>query len=349
MNAVEWNRDLTQTIEAVRTSEKPLTDKRDRGHGTVTLPEMRRGHVFGCVATLIARVEHNAYSPVAGWRSPEQAWAITQAQRAWYRCMEEKQEMQLIASRSHLESFAVNLQANREGRGPSTFPIAFVLSLEGADSIVELDYVDRLHEMGVRAIGPAHYGPGRYAFGTDSDGSLGASGRELLKKMDELGMILDVTHLCDQCYWEALDVYSGPIWASHQNCRSLVPHNRQFSDQQIQALVNRGGVLGVALDAWMLTPNWVRRVSTPEKHQVTLANVVDHIDRICQIAGNDLHCGIGSDLDGAYGFEQTPMDVNTIADVSGIYPILKQRGFTEESLQRIAHQNFLNFLTSALP
>src|SRR5690606_38518726 len=96
MNAIEWNRDLTKPLEAIRASEAYLRDRVDRGQGTVSLPEMRRGRILGCVATLIARVEHDAFSPVQGWRSAAQAWAMTQAQRAWYACMEEAGEMRLI-------------------------------------------------------------------------------------------------------------------------------------------------------------------------------------------------------------------------------------------------------------
>ena len=107
---------------------------------------------------------------------------------------------------------------------------------------------------GLRAIGPAHYGPGTYAQGTDAAGGIGAKGRALLEEMDRLGLILDATHLCDDSFWEALDAFRGPVWASHSNCRALVPHNRQFSDDQIRALVARGAVIGVALDAWMLVP-----------------------------------------------------------------------------------------------
>jgi membrane dipeptidase len=99
----------------------------------------------------------------------------------------------------------------------------------------------------LRAISPAHYGPGTYAQGTDATGGLGPKGRELLAEMGRLGMILDVTHLCDDSFWEAVDCFPGPIWASHSNCRSLVPHNRQFRDDQIKYLIQRGAVLGAVL------------------------------------------------------------------------------------------------------
>ncbi|QDV25601.1 dipeptidase [Aureliella helgolandensis] len=344
MNAIEWNRDLTQPLDAIRATEQHLSDKMDRGRGTTSLPEMRSGGILGCVATLIARVEHDAFSPVQGWRSAAQAWGMTQAQRAWYRCMEESGEMRLICD-------AASLQAHRDCAENATSesqreaaPIGFLLSLEGADALVNLDYLHRLHADGLRAVGPAHYGPGRYAFGTNSDGSLGDMGRSLLREMDSLNMILDVTHLCDTCFWEALEIYEGPIWASHQNCRALVPHNRQFSDEQFQALFARGAVIGAAMDAWMLTPDWVRGTSTPEQHGVTLESVADHIDHLCQLSGSDIHCGIGTDLDGAYGNEQTPADVKRIADVRKLIDVLERRGYNADALQRIASGNFMRFL-----
>src|SRR5262245_27773616 len=96
MNAMEWNRDLTRSIAELRASEAGKTDKPDRAHGTVSFPEMRRGGVGICVATLIARVEHDAYSPVPGWRSQAQAWAQTQGQLAWYQAMADQGEIILI-------------------------------------------------------------------------------------------------------------------------------------------------------------------------------------------------------------------------------------------------------------
>lgn len=157
--------------------------------------------------------------------------------------------------------------------------------------------------------------PGRYAFGTDSSAPLNNQGKELVKKMDELGIILDTTHLCDLAFWDALEIYQGPVWASHNNCRALVDHNRQFSDEMIKALVDRGAVIGGAFDAWMLSPGWVRGKSTPKERAVTISTVLDHLDHICQIAGNANHIGIGSDLDGAFGTEQCPSDLERIADL----------------------------------
>ncbi len=200
---------------------------------------------------------------------------------------------------------------------------------------------------GLRAIGPAHYGPGVYAYGTDSTGGLGTKGRALLKEMDRLGFILDATHLCDQSFSEAMDIYTGPVWASHHNSRALVPHNRQFSDEQFSLLIQRGAVIGTAFDAWMLIPGWQRGVSTPENTGVSLEHVANHIDRICQLAGNSQHAAIGSDLDGAFGTEQSPGDLGTIAGLQKIPDILRKRGYKSNDIDNIMYKNWIRFLLDA--
>ena len=404
MNALEWNRDLTQPIDVLRAREAGKTDKPDRGRGTVCLPEMRRGGIGLCVATQIARVEHNAYSPVFGWASPAQAWAQTQGLLAWYRAMEEAGEMVQIKDAVGLERHLAmwesaadqqnlagllsrpagtlsSIPNGGEGRGEEAvrslemvqikdaaglerhlqvwsdnakansantqLPIGYILSLEGADSVLSMKHLEQAWEQGLRAVGPAHYGPGVYAMGTDATGGFGAPGRELLRMMDRLGLILDASHLSDACLLEALDLYHGPIWASHSNCRALVPHQRQFSDEQLELLLERGAVIGAALDAWMIIPDWVRRQTTPEATGLKLERLCEHIDHVCQLAGNAHHSGIGTDLDGAFGREQCPLDVDTIADLNKLPALLAARGYSAGDIEGIASGNFLRFLREA--
>ena len=161
-------------------------------------------------------------------------------------------------------------------------------------------------------------------------------------------MILDLTHLSDQAFWEAIDLYQGPIWASHCNCRSLIPHQRQLSDEQIKAIVQRGGVMGVVLDAWMMHPNWKRGETTPESACLKLERIIDHIDHMAQLSGDVDHMGIGSDLDGGYGTEQCPMDVQSIADLQLLETLLKERGYSHTQCEQIFHHNFLRVLRLAL-
>ncbi|WP_144604650.1 dipeptidase [Algoriphagus algorifonticola] len=340
MNALEWNRDLTRPISEINAREKGLNDKPDRGRATVSLPELRKGNIGLVVATQIARYVAPE-NPLPGWHSPEQAWAHTQGQLAWYQAMVDQGEMSQIKNWKELEAHLASWNAATD---KSKQPIGFILSLEGADSLVNLDYLEKAYDYGLRAIGPAHYGPGRYAHGTDASAPLNSQGKDLLRKMDELGMILDATHLCDEAFWEALKIFKGPVWASHNNCRALVDHNRQFSDDMIQALIERGAVIGGAFDAWMLSPNWVRGKSTPVERDVRITTVLDHLDHICQIAGNADHIGIGSDLDGGFGKEQCPWDLESIADLSKIPDLLKNKGFEKNDIEKVMNGNWLNFL-----
>lgn len=343
MNAMEWNRDLTRPLAEINAREKGMTDKPDRGNGTVSLPELRKGNVGLVVATQIARFVAPD-NPLPGWHSPQQAWAHTQGQLAWYRAMEKQGELKQIRDWQALEAHLAYWNA---GEDKSQKAIGYILSLEGADSIVSLDYLETAYENGLRALGPAHYGPGRYAYGTDSSAPLSQQGKDLLRKMDELGIILDATHLCDLAFWDALDHFQGPLWASHNNCRALVDHNRQFSDEMIKALIARGAVIGGVFDAWMLSPGWIRGESTPKERNVTLNTLLDHFDHICQLAGNANHIGIGSDLDGAFGKEQCPSDLETIADLQKIPDLLLARGYSEEDVQQVMHRNWLRFLKKA--
>jgi membrane dipeptidase len=342
MNAMEWNRDLRMSISEIRDREKGLTDKPDRANGTVTFEELRKGNFGLVVATQIARyVERGSWLP--GWNSQEQAWAQTQAQIAWYKAMEDDGELKQVTNLAALEKHIVDWNNSSSAKKP----IGYILSLEGADSIVTLKHLERAYEYGLRALGPAHYGRGIYAFGTDSEGPMGSKGKALLKEMERLNIILDATHLCDESLQEAMDNFNGHVWASHHGCRALVDHNRQFNDDQIKELISRGAVIGSPMDLWMIVPNWVRGKSTPAGMGANLERVVDHMDHICQLAGNANHIGIGSDLDGAFGTEQSPSDIDTIADLQKVRGILSSRGYKPEEIENVMHGNWLRFLRKA--
>ena len=343
MNAIEWNRDLTQSVLQINAQEKDLIDKPDRGKATVSLQAMREGNIGFCVATQIARyVKSN--NPLPGWNSPTQAWAQTQGQLAWYRAMEKVGEMIQIIDKKGLQNHLDLWSSSKPNK-----PIGYLLNLEGADSIVTLDHLHRAYKQGLRAIGPAHYGPGTYAYGTDSEGGLGTKGKELLNEIEKLNMILDVTHLCDQSFWEAIDHYNGKMWASHSNCRSLVPNQRQFSNLQIKELIARKAIIGMAFDAWMMIPKWQKGISDPKKSGLVIETIIDHIDHICQLSGNSNHIALGTDLDGGFGKEQCPYDLETISDLQKMDVLLKKRGYSENDIQKILNQNAINFLMGALP
>ena len=344
MNAIEWNRDLKKTVAAIRSRELGMTDKLDRAKGTVALPELRRGKIGLVVATQIARFV-DVGNPLPGYHSPEIAWGITQAKLAWYRAMEDQHEMVQVTNKDQLNRH-IDLWLN-DSIPESTKPVGYILSLEGADSFVHISYLEKAYNYGLRACGPAHYGPGRYAYGTGSTEGFTAAGKELIREMDKLNMILDVTHLTDQGFREAMDIYKGPVWASHHNCRALVDHQRQLPDDQIKVLIERNAVIGGVLDTWMLTDNWLRGVHDPAERGIGLEKLVDHYDHICQIAGNTHHIAIGSDLDGTFGKEQSPYDLEDIADLQKFQSILIRRGYQDSDIGNIFYKNWLRFLRNA--
>lgn len=346
MNAIEWNRDLSMSLEDIRLKELNMQDKPDRGKGTVCLPELRKGKVGFVVATQLARV--NPFnSALSGWNSPAQAWAMTQAQLAWYREMERQGEMIQIVDRKGLDA---HLRLwNDTSIADDKKPIGYMLSLEGADSLVAPDYLYQAHAYGLRALGLSHFGPGRYADGTKTAGRIHPEGLELMKIMGELRMILDVTHLTEEGFDQAMDYYEGPVWASHHNVRKIVPNQRQLGDEQIKQLIERDAVIGGMLDCWAMDIRFIDTISDPWQLDIRLEMLIDHWDHICQLAGNARHIGIGSDLDGIFGTEQSPWDLNSIADLQKYAYLLSKRGYSDEDIDHIFHGNWLRFLRKALP
>jgi membrane dipeptidase len=343
MNALEWNRDLSRPLSEINAREAGLQDKPDREKATVSLPELRKGNIGLVVATQIGRYVAPD-NPLPGWHSPAQAWAQTQGQLAWYEAMEDAREMIQIHDLAGLEKHVKGWSDTEDGHH---LPIGYILSLEGADSLITIGHLEKAYQKGLRALGPAHYGPGRYANGTDSVGKLGPEGHALLAEMERLNIILDATHLCDDAFWDALSHFNGHVWASHNNCRALVNHNRQYSDAQLKALIERDAVIGAALDAWMMVPSWERGISTPLAMNCNLEVMIDHIDHICQLAGNADHVGIGSDLDGAFGREQCPYDLESIADLKKVPQLFLKRGYTAADVEKLMHGNWLRFLKKA--
>lgn len=334
-NALGWNRDLEQEVFAIRQSEQGMKGK-GRGCNTVSLPELRRAQVGISFATVLARAKPNGTNPLLDFRTQEIAGAIGRGQLAYYRLLERRGACTIIQNLAALEQSFAGWQVS-----PESEPFGFILSMEGADPIIEPSDAETWFQSGLRIIGLAHYGPSVYACGTNSEGGITSAGHELLRVMEELGFILDLTHLADEAFWQALEKFRGPVLASHNNCRSITPGQRQFTDDQIRAIIERNGVIGTAFDAWMLAPGWTedRQGRVP----IVIANAVNHIDHICQIAGNTNHVAIGSDLDGGFGTEQAPDDLDTITDLQTIQPTLVRRGYTSADIQAIFRDNWMNF------
>jgi membrane dipeptidase len=335
MNALLWNRDLRKSVAEIRVDETGMTAK-GRGVGTVAFPDLRAGNVFLSIATVIARVNPNGSSEI-DYRTHESAYAQAQGQLAYYRELERQGFLRIVDDWPSL-----HLHIEEWKRDPATAKLGIVLSMEGADPIVEPAQLELWWRDRLRIVSLAHYGPSKYAHGTASVGGLSIHGRALLKTMEAQGVILDVTHLSDDSFWEALEVFHGPVLATHSNCRALVPGDRQFSNAMLKELFARDAVIGAALDAWMLQPGWIRGTTTPEN--VSMETYVDHIDYVCQLAGNTKHAAIGTDLDGGYGTEQTPRDLNTIADLQVVPDLLAKRGYAATDIEAIMYGNWVRLL-----
>jgi membrane dipeptidase len=358
LNALCYDRDQSSSLRDLRTRELGISDRNVPpanetgaqlfwGTPAVSLPEMRRGGVFGCLPTLLMRA-----GPLQGLRAipplfhldraaPGIAEAAAVAQYAYYRRLETDGHLVLVRDAAALRR-AWDAHGGDEGA-----PIAGILSMEGCDPIVHPADVPAWWERGLRTACLAHYLQGRYAFGTGGSGPLTPAAGDLLRAFRDVGMILDLVHTAEPGFYEALDRFPGPIFVSHGNCRALVPGDRQLSDEQIRLVFERGGIIGVALDAWMLAPGYLRR-KTP-RDNITLEAVADHVDHLCQIAGSAAQVGIGSDLDGGFGIEQCPADLDSIADLQKLDPILKARGYSDADVDAVFHANWIRFFSQHLP
>ena len=350
-NALILNRDLSRPLADLNASEASSTDGPFRGHATTVFPEMRAGYVGVCLGTLVAGASSTGGAARFTFSAVEIANSIALGQLNYYERLADRGEVRLIQSRQQLDSHVAEWDHPSETRR-TALPVGIIVAFEGCDSVTTPQEAELWHERGVRCASLVHYGRGRYAGGTGTENPLELKGRELLVEFERLGMILDVTHLSDTAFGQVVDAFHGPIFASHQNCRALVPRQRQFADEQLRFVIDRGGVVGCACDNWMLSPVWPASGSgepAPARESVPISAVADHIDHVCQLAGNTRHAAIGSDLDGGFGTEQSPLGLDSIADLQKLDVILTARGYSSEDVSQIFSGNWLRFFREHLP
>jgi membrane dipeptidase len=336
-SALQINRDLTQPAATVRVHDAINTIE-SFGTCTVTLPELRKGKVGLVCGTVMSRLDKNDKWTRTGMYNQAQCYGVGRGHLAYYQALEYAGYIRFVKTIADLD----NTIAAWQDPAPDT-PLGLILAMESADPILDPDQVEQWYDLGLRMVSISHYGTSTYSHGTGTEGGLLPAAKPLLEALGEAGIIVDVTHLTDQAHWELLDIYDGPIAASHHNCRTLTPGQRQLTDEMIRSIAERDGVIGTAFDAWMLDPNWQRQLPAYEQQtQATLATVADHIDYICQLLGTSRHCGIGTDLDGGFGTEQAPRDLNTIADLQKLVAIFKERGYDDASIHGICANNWIN-------
>ncbi len=349
LNALHLNRDLKLKLDELNSREKGMTDLHCRGHAVLTMPEMQEADVGMCLATVLARCNPKL-APTSGFNraaldyaSQEIAGSVAFGQASYYTYLEDSGHLRMIRTKADLRQHW-NEWINSGNDRP---PVGYILAMEGSDPIAYVDQVEEWYATGLRVASLTHYGNSAYAGGTGTSDGLTERGKELLKRFETSGIILDLSHLSDQSFDEALAGYSGPVLASHNNCRALVPGVRQFTDDQILRIAERAGVIGMSFDAWMLAKGWVHGKSDPET--LPLSAVADHIDHICQLTGSLEHVALGTDLDGGYGNEQTPREIRRYRDVQSLASLLAERNYRPEDIDRIFHGNWLTFFGRHLP
>jgi membrane dipeptidase len=350
-NALLMNRDLSRELADLNASESQSTDVPGRGRATTVFPEMRAGNVCLCLGTLVAGASSQGGAARFTFSAVEIANSFALGQLNYYERLAVRGDVRLIHTRNQLPEHIAEWKRNSLDRR-AELPVGIIIAFEGCDSVTTPAEAELWYERGVRCASLVHYGHGRYAGGTGTNAPLEPGGRELLAEFTRLGIILDVTHLSDRAFDEVVDAFSGPVFASHQNCRALVPRDRQFTDEQLKTVIARGGVIGVACDNWMLSPDWPAQGSgdpIPARTEIPISRLADHIDHICQLVGNVNYAAVGSDLDGGFGTEQSPHGLDSIADLQKLDAILSERGYSAHDVELILGGNWIRFFEQHLP
>ncbi len=349
-SALDWNRDLRLPLAEIRRIEREAGEvKRNRpaGRNTVCLPAMRDCNMFLSMATVLTWV-NMPEDRSRGFNAADLTYANGMSHVFYYRALEAEGEVRMLGDRQALDAHVAAWEAWEKAPAGKQPPLGFVLAAEGSDPIMGPWQTQHWWDMGLRVASLVHYGVGPYGFGHNRTGALTPAGRDLLREFERVGMILDVTHLSEQGFWDALERFSGTVLASHHNCRAIIDDPRQLTDEQIRALIQREAVIGVAFDDWMLYPNWpINPVQPGANEWVSLEDVANHIDHICQLAGNARNVGLGTDLDGGYGSEETPREVDSITDVLKLLDILRRRGYRDADIEGIMYRNWVRLLRQA--
>lgn len=338
-NAFAHGRDYRAPVAATRARE----GARERDTATVGLPDALAagvGVVFGTLFVLPHTGNHisNTYL----YHTQDEAHAQAREQLAFYRQLaRDDGRVRVIETRADLAAVRDSWRGGAAQQG-------IVVLMENADPVRSIEEVAEWYDAGVRLIGPA-WTANRYTGGTGTPGPLTADGRALLREMERVGMVLDVSHMAEEAFWQALDLFGGTIVATHANCRALVTgerSDRQLSDAMIRALIERDAVIGAVLYNRFLDGSWTLERG---KDALGLDMVVRHVDHICQIAGDARHVGIGSDFDGGFGREAIPRELDSVADLPRLAEALRHAGFAASDVAGIMGENWLRLLARALP
>jgi membrane dipeptidase len=315
--------------------------------------EYQRGQVamiFGTLFLVPARHSQPSSHEKHVYHNAEETRAFHHQQIDYYRLLDQSNEhlFRLVLSRSDLAAVLAPWQTQPAAFPDVTHPVGILMSIEGLEGVGKISEIEAYWDLGVRAIGPVWAG-GRFCGGTKEFGGFTSEGYELLKFMARFGYILDLSHMTDLSARQAMDAYEGTVIASHANARALLgadPGERHFTDEAIRSLIQRGGVMGIIPYNHFLTANWNREI---DGRNISLDLVIKHIDYVCQLAGNARHVAFGTDFDGGFGLQSVPKEINTIADMRKMAPLLKSRGYSSADIELIFGKNWQRILENALP
>lgn len=318
----------------------------DIGVSSVGLPDMLLGRVGLTFASMWVAPEGTpTVPPSLTYQTPAQAYQAALRQWDYYQRLADT-DPRIVLVRTQKE-LAVVLDSWGEGKEFHEHRLGIVLQMEGADPVLEPRQLEEWYERGLRILAPA-WRATRYSAGTGLPGRLTPLGKELLGIMADFRMALDVSHMAEEAFYEALDIYAGPaIIATHSNPRRFVPTDRQLSDDMIRRLAERGGVIGVVPYNVFLKEGW--SPSRDRKTDVSVKQVLAVIDHVCQLTGSAQHVGIGTDWDGGFGWESIPTPFDSHADLWKLGHFLAQHGYGAEDIQNILCNNFLRSLREVLP
>jgi len=331
-NVLSLKRDFLQNISKLRNKKA----SEEEGIPTICLPELEKGNVRIVFATIwVAPCEASSSSKGICYKTSDEAHEQGLAQLNYYKRIESQGLIKIIETKRHLKE---HLSSNTK--------VGLVILMEGADPIRAPKEIQDWFKTGVRIVAPAWHRT-KYSGGTGAPGPLSKEGKELMAEMESAGLILDVSHMAEESFFNALDLFHGNVIASHSNCRSYIPTDRHLSDEMIKALTSRNGVIGAVMYNGFLNPDWEKKGKV--KNTVSFSAVIKHMKHVCELAGNSLHSAIGSDFDGGFGVEETPSEIGTVADLQKLGNALKSDGFSGPDVSNIMSENWVRLLERALP
>jgi membrane dipeptidase len=356
-NVLYNGRDLTRPLAELRATELRAAGQRDNVIAMTSLPAFAAAGVALVFASLYARPAHPWSSlpgkdlgrPMGHYTTPEEAKVQALEQLAVYEGFEEAGQVRIIRDCSGLDA---HLRAFREDG-----TVGVLVTMEGADPIASAAELPWWFERGLRMVGLA-WDSTRYAGGSGSSTALTDAGRDLLSAMAEVGVIHDAAHLSEEAFWEAVGLPHHGLCVSHGNARGLllpppghratVPLNRHLSDAQIAAVAHpRGaasrGVIGLALINDFLEPRWWFDAAGRTNLVSMRSQGAAHLHYIAALAGWE-SVGIGSDVDSGFGRDETPVELDSVADwrtIGDHVPTVARQG--------VLGGNWLRLLRETLP